>query len=156
MDSESSNDQTHSILARLRQLVEEAKQGNTNVLPELKKTLDQYPEIWRHYGDLAKHTEIKWLDLIAGNDACVRESVARTSRELKGELLAAGDSPLERLLIDRIILSQLIVSFFDTALAVAIEAPESRIRFLQQQLSMAQKRHVGAVRAIAEIRKLLP
>jgi hypothetical protein len=48
------------------------------------------------------------------------------------------------------------VSFFDCAVAVAIDAPESRTRFLHQQLDRAQKRHIEAMKALTDIRKLLP
>ena len=156
MDKESSNNQTASVLTALGQLVDEAKAGNADVLPEIREILDRYPEIWRHYGDLAKHTASKWLTLIAGDDTCIRESAIRTCKELRAKLLEAGDSPLEQLLTDRIIVSHLMVSFFDSALAVAIEAPESKIRFLQQQLDRAQKRHIEAMRGLTEVRKLLP
>jgi hypothetical protein len=156
MDGESSNNPTESVLAGLGRLVDEAKAGNPDALPELRGILDEFPEIWRHYGDLAKHTENKWIDLIAGDDACLRESVQRTCTELRTKLIEAGDSPLERLLIDRIIVSQLMVSFFDCAVAVAIDAPESRTRFLHQQLDRAQKRHIEAMKALTEVRKLLP
>ena len=156
MEGEYSNNQTENILAGLRQLVEAAKAGNADALPEIRRILDRYPEIWRHYGHLAKHTECTWRDLITGEDACLRESVERTCKELKATLLEAGDSPLERLLIARIIISHLMVSFFDSALAVAVDSPESRIRFLQQQLDRAQKRHIEAMRGLTEVRKLLP
>ena len=153
---ESSGNPTESVLAGLGQLVDDAKSGNADALPEISGILDRYPEIWRHYGDLAKHTENKWLDLIAGDDALLRESVHRTCMELRTKLIEAGDSPLERLLIDRLIVSQLMVSFFETAVGVAIDAPESRIRFLQQQLDRAQKRYIEAMRALTEVRKLVP
>jgi hypothetical protein len=59
VQNEFSKHQTESVLAGLGQLVDEAKLGNADVLPEIRRILDQYPEIWRHYGDLAKHTENK-------------------------------------------------------------------------------------------------
>ena len=86
--------------------------------------------------------------------ACVRESTARVSKELREELLEESDSPLERLLVDRIVISQLMTRFFDITLALAIDAPEARSRYLQQQLDRADKRHLLAVKSLAEFRKL--
>jgi hypothetical protein len=154
MEEEPGN-QTEPILAGIHQMVEEAKAGNAEVLPELRRTLDQYPEIWRHHGDLAKHTEAKWLTLLTGQNACTRESIQRTTQELRESLLEAGDSPLERLLVDRIVVSRLMVAFFEASLALAVNAPEARSRFLQQQLDRAQRRHETAVKSLAETRKLL-
>jgi len=153
---ESSGNPTESVLGALRELVAEAKQGNAEVLPELKRLLDRYPEVWRHYGDMAKHVESKWLDMIAGDDAAVRESLERTAAVRKSQCLDVGGSPLERLLVDRINMSRLMVYFFDSALAIAVDAPKTRVRFLQQQLDRAQKRHLEAVKSLAEVRSLLP
>lgn len=155
MDEKSCNNQTESVLAGIRQMVEEAKTGNADVLPELRRTLDQYPEVWRHYGDLAKNTEAKWLTLLTGQNACVRDSIQRTTDELRESLLDDGDSPLERLLVDRIVVSRLMVTFFEASLALAVTAPEARSRYLQQQLDRAQRRFESAIKSLAETRKLL-
>jgi hypothetical protein len=39
--------------------------------------LDAHPEAWSSYGDLARRAKAAWLDLIAGEDLLLRESVSR-------------------------------------------------------------------------------
>jgi hypothetical protein len=156
MEEKHSEGPTESVLASLKQLVKEAQRGNPEVLPQIRGILDRYPEIWQHYGDLAKHNEYNWIGLLAANDASVRESLERTTEELRTELSAAGSSSLERLLIDRIVVSQLMTNFFDSALALVVDGSESKVRYLQQQLDRAQRRYLGAIKSLAEVRKLLP
>ena len=104
------------------------------------------------------NTTAKWLDLLAGDDACVRESLFRRVDELRQEIVEAGtDTPLERLLTERIVASWLMTRFFDLALGQAAEGSRaSHVRYLQQQLDRSQRRYVAAVKGLAELRKLLP
>jgi hypothetical protein len=41
----------------LHGLLERARQGDLGVLPRLCAVLDGCPEIWNHFGDLARHAE---------------------------------------------------------------------------------------------------
>lgn len=155
MDDESSTNTTETILNQLKTLVAAAKQGNAEVLPHIQTLLDNHPQLWQHFGDVVGQVESKWLTLLAGADAAVHESLRRTTEQLRQQLLEDGDSPLERLLVDRIVVSRLMISFFDSAVALAVNAAETRMRYLNQQLSKAQKRHESAVKSLAETRKLL-
>ncbi len=158
MPNASSNAATESPIDRLRVLVTEAKQGVANVVPEIRKILDQHPEIWRHLGDLSSHVESRWLDLVAGNDVSLHESLSRRVNELRAEILGDdGGTVLERLLAERIVVAWLQVRFFDAALSLAADGgPASHIRMLEQQIGRAQRRYIAAIKALAEVRKLLP
>lgn len=155
MADESSTDKTEIILNQLQTLVAAAQEGHADVLPHIQKLLDNHPQLWQHFGDLSKQIQSKWVGLLAGNDAAVHESLLRTTNQLRDQLLEEGDSALERLLIDRIVVSRLMTNFFDSAVALAVNAPEARMRYLNQQSSKAQKRHLAAVKSLAETRKLM-
>ena len=76
---------------------------------------------------------------------------------MKGEIQGDDDSPLETLLVERVVIGWLQVRFFDSAVALATEGvPTTQARFMDQQLHRAQKRHTEAIKAMAEVRKLLP
>ena len=146
-----------TILAHLKELVTEAKSGNPEVLSQIRQILDRYPALWQHYGDLSGHVESKWIGLMAGDDVCVRESIAMRVDELRAQLLGDDPSPLERLLVDRIVTSWLMVRYFDTTLVLATQGvPTPQARYMDEQLQRAQRRHTGAIKALAEVRKLLP
>ena len=78
-------------------------------------------------------------------------------KELRAELQDDDASPLELLLVERIVTSWLQVRYFDSAVALATEgAPTTQARFMDQQLQRAQKRHTEAIRALTQVRMLLP
>ncbi|MBL8798579.1 MAG: hypothetical protein JNM56_32080 [Planctomycetia bacterium] len=84
------------------QLLERAQAGDETVLPELRRQLAESPELWQRCGDLAQHAEVTWLQLIAGRDLFLQESVRRKLDDLKHELLGDSPTPLERLLAERL------------------------------------------------------
>lgn len=144
------------VLPQLQQLVTHAKSGDATVLPQLRDLLDDHLEIWQQYGSVGQHVEDKWLDLRAGDDPLVRESVKRAAEELREKLLHDGDSQLETLLVDRVVASWLMTRYFDSAISVMLQGLAARVRFLSQQLDKAQRRHAAAIKSLAEVRKLLP
>ena len=64
-------------IEKLHRLVRRARSGDESVLPELKKTLDENSSIWRQGGNLTKHVEAAWLDVIGRQDLLLRECVQR-------------------------------------------------------------------------------
>jgi hypothetical protein len=51
-------------------------------------------------GDLARHAEKVWTDLVVGTDAFTRVAVASQVERLKAELAGPDPSPLEKLVVD--------------------------------------------------------
>jgi hypothetical protein len=141
----------------LRQLVERAQQGDRAVLPALQAALDAYPEIWRHHGDLARLTEESWLRLLAPDDLLLRESVRRQLEALRAELTSPQPSPLERHLVERVVLCWLQVQYADTSyaqLAGRGATPAQRTE-AQHRQSAAQQRYLQAAKTLATVRKML-
>ena len=107
------------VVAQLRVLVAEAKLGHAEVLPQIRRILHANPQIARHFGNLAGQVEAKWIDLLAGEDACVRESLTRRVNEWRLELQDRDASPLEKLLVERVVTSWLMTRYFDSAVLLA-------------------------------------
>ena len=87
----------------IRAQLERARGGDATDLAALQETLDRYPEIWRSYGDLAKHARDVWIGLIGGEDLALKESLGRQAEAMKADLAGPAPSPLETLLIERIV-----------------------------------------------------
>ena len=83
MDEPRTEKESATILAQLKELVAEAKSGNPEVLPQIRQILKKFPALAQHFGDLSGHVESKWIGLMAGDDACVRESIAMRVDELR-------------------------------------------------------------------------
>jgi hypothetical protein len=144
-------------LERLRQLVERAQRGDPEVLPELRAALDAYPALWRHHGDLARHTEEAWLRLISGDNLLLRESVRRQAEELRAELAGPQASPLERQLSERVAACWLQTQYADTSYAqfAGRGATPAQRAEAQQRQNSSQQRYLLALKALATVRKLL-
>ena len=143
------------VLERLRRLVERAERGDETVLPELRVALDANPWVWERYGDLAKQSQAAWLQLVAGNNLLLLESARRKAEQLRAELAGPGPSPLERLLVERVVACWLQTNFADASYAqLKGNGPAQHTAALRRQ-NAAQQRYLQAMRALVTIRKLL-
>jgi hypothetical protein len=136
-------------------LAQRAHEGDESALPELRQLLDTYPEIWQRCGDLAWHAQTKWLQLISGKDLLVRESLQRKLDQLKAELAGTDPSPLEKLLIERAVISWLQVGYADAAYAQVKGNSSAQQQALQRRQNSAQQRHLQAIKMLVTVRKLL-
>ena len=135
--------------------MERAEQGDEAALPELRVALDVNPWCWQRYGDLAQQSMAAWLQLVAGKNLLLLESAQRKAEQLRAELAGPAPSPLERLLIERIVATWLQVHYSDASYAqLKGTNPAQHTAALQRQNS-AQQRYLQAVKALATVRKLL-
>ena len=145
------------MIAEMSKLVEAAQRCDPGAIDGIKSLLDRHPSVWEHYSNLTVQIENRWIDLLAGEDECIRQSLARRVESLREEIL--GDdrsSVLERLLAERITTAWLMVRYFDMALAQAAgNSRATHVRYLQQALDKSQRRYTAAVKSLAELRKLL-
>jgi hypothetical protein len=143
------------VLEQLQRLVQRAEQGDETVLPELRAALDANPWLWERYGDLAQQSQAAWLQLIAGSNLLLQESTRRKAEQLRAELAGPGPSPLERLLVERVVACWLQTNYADASYAqLKGNGPAQHTAALRRQ-NAAQQRYLQAMRALATIRKLL-
>jgi hypothetical protein len=136
-------------------LLERARNGDATVLPHLRRLLDESPESWQSYGDLAAQARASWVQLAAGQNLLLDECLTRKAAELQKEIAGETPSPLEQLLVDRVVVCWLQVSFYDSLVAQTREYTPAKLRMLQQQHDGAQRRYLTAMKTLATVRKLL-
>jgi hypothetical protein len=142
-------------LERLQSLVKRAEQGDESALPELRVALNANPWIWERYGDLAQQSQAAWLQLNAGPDLLLRESVERKTEQLRTELAGPGPSPLEKLLVERVIACWLQTQYTDAAYAqLQNPSPGQHTAALKRQAGSHQ-RYLHSIKTLATVRKLL-
>jgi hypothetical protein len=142
----------------MRRVLERAERGDRSALPALEMLLDATPEVWRAYGDLARVAEDAWVELVAGPNLLLKESLRRKLIEMKSELLSgAAASPLEHLLVGRVAAGWLQAAYADAAAAQLREKSLDLAQLEQQQRRQerAQKGYLAAIRTLATVRKLL-
>src|SRR5262245_47942466 len=86
-------------------LLEAANRGNISELTALREAFDRYPELIPQLGDLARHAENAVVELAAGPSVLGREAITRQLASMRERLYSPNCSELERLLVDRVVLS---------------------------------------------------
>jgi hypothetical protein len=142
-------------LGRLQQLLDRTRQGDASALPALGMALEAHPELWQQYGDLAAQAEAAWIELISGPDLFLRDSLYRKMGQLRTELSGPSPTPLERLLVSRVVACWLQVHYSDTIAAQLRDAGPARHTTAIRRQSWAQQRYLQAIRSLATVRKLL-
>jgi hypothetical protein len=137
------------------EVVQRARAGDRSVLPQLQALLQEHPELWAKYGDVAAQALAAWVVLASGDDLLLLESLRRRLDALQEELLAEGSSPLEQLLVGRLVTTHLQVEHADCLAAQARSAGIAAHRALVQRQESAQRRLLAAARALALCRRLL-
>ena len=97
------------------------------------------------------------MTLVAGADLFLRETVLRKLHDLRAELLTNSTSPLERLLVERIVACWLQTHYADALYAQArCEDATAAVRkeLLQRQES-THRRYLAAIKQLALVRRLL-
>ena len=141
-------------LTPLQEILLRARRGEREVLPQLRKILDEDPSIWRQLGDLGRSTQQAWLQRITESDLRLRECIYRRAEEMKAELAGSEPTPLEKLLVERIVTLwlQIQAADIDAAASGGDGFRMSRLR-LQRQES-GQRRFDHAVKTLAQVRQL--
>ena len=142
---------------KVQELVNRAAQGDTKVLPALRQILNAHPEMWEEYGDLAAHAQEAGMQLIAGKNLLMLESLRCKTQELKTAVMGDNPSTLERLLAERVAVTWLQVNYADALYAQTNKphAKRSLLREQQNRQESAQRSHLAAIKQLALIRKLL-
>jgi hypothetical protein len=142
----------HEELLQLQALVQRGMQGDREVLPTLRTLLDTQPALWTEVGTLITEVEQSWLQLLTGDDLVTREVLLRQLQAWKAELAGPQPTPLERLLCERIAVCWLQAHQAELWAVQHIAQPDA---WSEQRQDRAQARFLAAIKALAQVRKLL-
>jgi hypothetical protein len=140
-------------------LLERSGRGDLKARDEQEAIFVARPEIRRavaEAGDLAQRAEERWMKVLAGDDVVEKELYRIKIEALRNELAGPNPSPLERLLVDRIIVCWIQVHHAD--LIAAQNAASGNLRwgtYVQRRQDRAQRRYLSAMKALANVRRLL-
>ncbi len=145
------------LITEMHGVARRANQGDASALPRLRELLAQYPAIWKQYGDIAAQAERSWVVLASGKDLQLRECLVLQAAALREELAGPDPSTVERLLVERIVICWLKVSYFDAMEAQATSEGESLKLALYRgkRQEQAQRMYLTSLAALTSLRKLL-
>ena len=137
-------------------LVKRANTGDDAALAMMRRTLDANPEIWQRVGDLAVHAQQSLVNLIAGGNKLVSESLLRKAAEMRTELSGPKPSKMEMLAVERIVACWLEMEYLATTYPVAKGETLGQARFVLRQRESAERRFQAAMKSLTTLRTLLP
>ncbi|HEV8058533.1 MAG TPA: hypothetical protein VGP68_01590 [Gemmataceae bacterium] len=156
MEVESSNPVEPSTAAELSALVDQAQNGDAGALPRINQILDETPAIWKHLGDIGGLAERAWIGVLAEKNAAVVESLARTLASMRADLSGENPSAIERVLVDQAVLCWLQVKALEFNAANMEKNAGGKTNRAHIQLELAHRRHLSALRALTDLRRLAP
>ena len=139
----------------IHQLLERAKHGDESVSEQVRELLMICPEFAQSLGgDLTQITERLLSTAVAGEDIPFREAIKHKMAELRQDLAGPAATPLETLLVDRIVICWLQVQMADIAHAKGEAQTIGLENFQLRRQDSANRRYLAAIRTLAMIRKM--
>ncbi len=137
------------------QVLERAKDGDETVTEQVREMLTICPEFAGSLGgDLAQITERLLSTAVAGDDIAFREAIKLKMEVLRQDLAGPAATPLEALLVDRIVICWLQVQMADIAQAKGEAQTITLEKFQLCRQDSANRRYLAAIRSLATIRKM--
>lgn len=138
---------------KLEALLMCALEGDESTLPFIRELFEILPSMGDIFG--AEQAEQLVVRALAGKNIVQREVTERKMKQLREELGGPNPQPLERLLIERVVLCWLHAHFADVqyGLAASISKIE-RGDYLQRQQDRTQRRYLAAIKCLETVRRL--
>lgn len=138
-------------------LLQRAGEGDRSVLPALRQRFEEYPVLWEECGDLAVQAERSQVRLMTGANEIAAEALDRKLASLRKEIAGANPTPLDRLLIQRVVACWLQVQHADVTYTQAMQDGVNLAHgdYYQRRQDRAQRRYLSAIRTLAQVRRLL-
>ena len=139
----------------MRKFLKRARGGDEWTLPVLRKMLENPATVDALGGDLARQAELSLIDAAAGDNLSFREALARKLELLRAELAGPSPTPVERLLVERVVACWLQVQDADVRYAQGQKGCTlAQGEYQQRRMDRAHGRYLSALKTLALVRKL--
>jgi hypothetical protein len=105
-------------------------------------------------GDLAVQARVAAIGITAHGNAAVTEAITAKVKELQSALLGKSESALDRLLVDRVLVTWLHVYHADMVAAQSTNVSVPQAEYQERRQERAQRQHLAAIRTLAQVRRL--
>ena len=138
----------------VRELLKRAAKGDTATVPAIRKLLVENPAYLDVFGgELARCAQRALVNALS-DDLAVREAVHAKMAALRNSLLGENSTPVEALLVERVVACWLQVQDADIRAAQAKGETFRQADFNQRRMDAAHRRYLSALKALALVRKL--
>jgi hypothetical protein len=157
--SQAAMEESGRTLEKLRGLLGKAEKGDKDAVPEIRQILDERPDLAWQFVDVAQVAEEALIEKMTGKeDLAVKEIMRCQLKAMREEIAGENPSPLERLLAERVVATWLQIQLFEALYASGMSKRSMTIAqgsYHQKRLDQSYRRHLSAIRALAQMRKLL-
>jgi hypothetical protein len=156
--SQAAMEESGRTLEKLRGLLGKAEKGDENAVPEIRQILDERPDLAWQFVDVAQVAEEALIEKMSGEeDLAVKEIMRCQLKAMREEIAGENPSPLERLLAERVVATWLQIQLFEGLYASGMSKSTTIAQdsYHQKRLDQTYRRHLSAIRALAQMRKLL-
>jgi len=140
----------------LRDLFERANAGDESVLPQVREVLKLDPEIaiLMLHSDLVADNQAALIRWLPGDNEAHYAAIQKQAEMIRVELCCDSPSPLERILVDRIVTCWLQVQMGDQQCFETDGLTLKQVKHREQVRDRAHCRLLRAIYSLAKIRKL--
>lgn len=135
-------------------IVRKAEKGDKTALAEVRELFTRAGTADLLSGNVAKESLRLLVKTTTGGNPVIREATERKFDEMRGELLGANPTALERLLVERILATWYHLHQLEAQYAGKESMSLALGLYYQKSMTAAQKRYLSAIKALAEVRKL--
>jgi hypothetical protein len=156
--SQAAMEESGRTLEKLRGLLGKAEKGDKDAVPEIRQILDERPDLAWQFVDVAQVAEEALIEKMTGEeDLAVKEIMRCQLKAMREEIAGENPSPLERLLAERVVATWLQIQLFEGLYAsdMSKSMTIAQDSYHQKRLDQTYRRHLSAIRALAQMRKLL-
>jgi hypothetical protein len=105
-------------------------------------------------GNFARQAELSFVRAAGGDNLVFKEALIRKMELLRAELAGSNPTPIERLLVERVVACWLQVQDADLRYAQAKELSAKWGEYYQRRMNHSHKRYLSALKTLALVRKL--
>jgi hypothetical protein len=151
-------EESEKAVEKLRDLLRLAKKDQEDAMPKIRQILSEHPDLaWRfvHLGHMGEDILIERMT--REGDLATKELFRCQLEAMREEIAGENPSPLERLLAERIVATWLQIQLFEGLYASDMSKSMTIAQgsYHQKRLDQTYRRHLSAIRALAQMRKLL-
>lgn len=139
----------------LSDLTNRAQRGDQRAMEELRQALRAYPALGAKFSDIAELARGQMAEVTFGKDnLLLQEMVRRRVAELRSELEGGRPTPLERMLVERIVTCWAGTYLADIDASKQRHAP-AKAEYYDKRQARAHARYLSAIVALAKVRRLM-
>jgi hypothetical protein len=158
-------DERETKIDWLQALSSQAEGGDKEARAELRRAVAKCsPAIIAEASNVARRAEKMLVKTISAGEPLMHEALQVRLEHMRTEIAGENPTPLERLLAERVVAGWLLVEVLEALLAaqfhrdapISSRVPPSYTIQMSKILESATRRHLAAIRTLAQIRKLGP